>query len=146
MTCPWSSVSAGSSSLPSSSTSSWPSESSPASLPSLSGAPTEESSSYYWNDRRSLQDKEQWNWIIILLIFLRLSDLLDNNFTYIWSERKSKQKKSRIRETKHLSTDADSSTASKKLLSFFFFIPPRRHHHWCRQGAFTQKKIKKNKN
>ena len=50
-------------------------------------------------------------------------------------------KKSHIWETKHLSTDADSSTAAKKLLSIlFFFIPPRRHRR--RQGAFTPKKIK----
>ena len=34
------------------------------------------------------------------------------------------KKKSRIRETPNLSTDADSSTAVKKLLSFFFFLPP----------------------
>ncbi len=40
----------------------------------------------------------------------------------LWSWKK----KSRIRETKHLSTDADSSTAAKKLLSIFCFIPPRR--------------------
>ena len=32
-------------------------------------------------------------------------------------------KKSRIRETKHLSTDADSTTATKKLLSIFFLHP-----------------------
>ena len=45
-------------------------------------------------------------------------------------------KKSRIRETKHLLTDAESSTAGKKLLGIFF-IPP--HCHGCRrrQGAFT---------
>ena len=40
------------------------------------------------------------------------------------------KKKSRIRETKHLSTDADSSTTAKKLLSILFIFP--RH----RQGAF----------
>ena len=32
-------------------------------------------------------------------------------------------KKSRIRETKHLSTDVDSSTAAKKLLSIFLSFP-----------------------
>ena len=41
-----------------------------------------------------------------------------------------------IRETKHLSTNADSITAAKKLLSFFFFIPPRRHRRCRCQGAF----------
>ena len=73
-------------------------------------------------------------------------------------------KKSRTREPKHLSTDADSITAAKKLLSIFFYpssppslLPPprgfyrilrnflffprcrccrRRRHH---QGAFEQK-------
>ena len=44
------------------------------------------------------------------------------------------EKKSRIRETKNLLTDADSSTAGKKVLSIFF-TPPRRR----RQGAFGQK-------
>ena len=48
----------------------------------------------------------------------------------------NKYKKTRIRETKHLSTDADSSTAAKKLLSIFL-IPLRRRR---RQGALTPKK------
>ena len=51
------------------------------------------------------------------------------------------QKKSRIRETKHLLTDADSIAAAKKLLGIFF-IPPRRNRRRRRQGAFIENKNK----
>ena len=47
--------------------------------------------------------------------------------------------KSRIRETKNLLTDADSSTSTKKLLSIFFHRPCRRRRR-RRQGAFGQRK------
>ena len=47
------------------------------------------------------------------------------------------KKKSRIWETKNLSTDADSSTAAKKLLSIFF-TPPHRRRCRPRQGAFEK--------
>ena len=51
------------------------------------------------------------------------------------------EQKSRIRETKNLSTDADSSTAAKKLLRFYFVYPSRRR----RQEAFGQKKKERKK-
>ena len=52
------------------------------------------------------------------------------------------KKKSRIRVTKHLSTDADSSTAAKKLLSIFFKFLPAAIAADAAKGLLRRKKMR----